>query len=68
MIIVLSKWINRLIPRHRDKESELDQASRRVSLSISRYRNLSQEIQAEIERNHFAKYLVYDRGEKHVHN
>lgn len=68
MITVLSKWINRILPRHRNKESELDKASNRVSLSISRYRNLSQEIQAEIERNHFAKYLVYDRGEKHVNN
>ncbi|MNN74593.1 hypothetical protein D3C81_1908060 [compost metagenome] len=65
MKIVLSKWINRLIPRHRDKACELDQASSSVSLSIDRYRDLSHEIQAEIERNHFAKYLVYDRGEQH---
>ncbi|MNT19131.1 hypothetical protein D3C72_1543720 [compost metagenome] len=65
MRIVLSKWINRLFSYHRNKESELIQASSSVSLSINRYRNLSKEIQAEIERNHFAKYLVYDRGEQH---
>ncbi|GGF72760.1 hypothetical protein GCM10010912_17460 [Paenibacillus albidus] len=62
---VLTKWIQRLFPRHRERELELDQSSRRVALSIGLYKNMSQEIQAEIERNKFSKYLVYDRGDHH---
>jgi hypothetical protein len=59
------KWIHRLFPRHGELDKEISQASRRVALSIDRYKNMSQEIQAEIERNRFAKYLVYDKGEHH---
>ncbi|OMF31347.1 hypothetical protein BK132_05975 [Paenibacillus sp. FSL H8-0259] len=60
------KWIHRLFPRrHGELDKEISQASRRVALSIDRYKNMSQEIQAEIERNRFAKYLVYDKGDHH---
>ncbi|OKP92101.1 hypothetical protein A3844_01590 [Paenibacillus helianthi] len=59
------KWIHRLFPRHGELEKEISQASSRVAISINRYKNMSQEIQAEIERNRFAKYLVYDKGDHH---
>ncbi|GGG06696.1 hypothetical protein GCM10010912_59180 [Paenibacillus albidus] len=66
---MLSQWIRRLLlPRHADKEWELRKASTSVTLTISRYQNVSQEIQEEIERNKFAKYLVYDRGDHHAND
>ncbi|KUP22447.1 hypothetical protein AWJ19_27825 [Paenibacillus sp. DMB5] len=58
-------WIKRLSPQHRDKEKELVQASGRVSVAIARYRDMSKEIQEEIERNKFARFLVYDKGDQH---
>ncbi|NJJ41558.1 hypothetical protein HCB82_20630 [Paenibacillus sp. 7028] len=64
---MLMKWINRLSPQHRKREKELVQASGRVTVTIARYKNMSEEIQAEIQRNRFAKYLVYDRGDHHAH-
>ncbi|WP_223879868.1 hypothetical protein [Paenibacillus spiritus] len=49
------------------KERELRQASGRVTVSIARYKDMSREIQEEIGRNRFARYLVYDRGDQDVH-
>jgi len=64
---MLLQWIRRLFqPLHASKERELRRASASVTLTISHYRNVSQEIQEEIERNQFAKYLVYDRGDHHA--
>lgn len=62
---MLNKLIQRLFTP-RQKEIDLNRASNSVSLSINRYKNMSEEIQAEIERNRFAKYLVYDKGD-HSH-
>lgn len=59
---MLNKLIQRLFTP-RQKEIELHRASSRVAVSIDRYTNMSKEIQAEIERNRFARYLVYDKGE-----
>lgn len=66
---MLSQWIRRLLlPRHVNKEMELREASTSVTLTINHYKNVSQEIQEEIDRNRFAKYLVYDRGDLDAHN
>ncbi|RUT35964.1 hypothetical protein EJP77_02905 [Paenibacillus zeisoli] len=54
-----SRWIEIILQRHRRKEADLDQASRRIALSIERYRSLSREIQTEVRKNHFAKNLIY---------
>jgi hypothetical protein len=59
---VLSSWIKRLSPLHRDRERELRQATMRVTLSICRYKDVSAEIQEEIRNNGFAEFLIYDRG------
>ncbi|MEC0170488.1 MULTISPECIES: hypothetical protein [Paenibacillus] len=59
---VLSRWIKRLSPLHREKERELTQASARVMFSILRYKDVSKEIQEEIQNNGFAEFLIYDRG------
>lgn len=59
---MLSEWIKRLSPLHRDRERRLAQAGARVSLSIRRYKNVSQDIQEEIRNNGFAQFLIYDRG------
>lgn len=61
---VLSKIIKRF-SWHRKKEQEMERASRRVALTIQRYKESSKEIQEEIERNRFARYLVYDKGDHH---
>lgn len=58
------KLLERLLPSHRNKQDELIQASRSVSLTISRYRDMSRELQEEIERNRFAKYFVYEKGDR----
>lgn len=66
---MLFQWIRRLLlPRHVNKELELREASTSVTLTINHYKNVSQEIQEEIDRNRFAKYLVYDRGDHDAHN
>lgn len=62
---MLSKWIKRLSPRHREIEKELVQASGRVSVAIARYKDMSREIQEEIQRNKFARFLVYEKGDHH---
>lgn len=62
---MLNKLFQRLFPHHRDKEIELSRASSSVSLSISRYKHASMELQKEIERNRFARYLLYDKGDSH---
>lgn len=59
---VLSGWIKRLSPLHRERERELSQASARVMFSILRYKDVSKEIQEEIQNNGFAEFLIYDRG------
>lgn len=59
---VLSAWIKRLSPLHRDRERRLALAGHKVSLSIRRYKNVSQDIQDEIRNNGFAEFLIYDRG------
>ncbi|WP_231575236.1 MULTISPECIES: hypothetical protein [unclassified Paenibacillus] len=65
---VLSEWIKRLSPLHRDRERKLTQAGMRVSLSIRRYKNVSKEIQEEIRNNGFAEFLIYDRGAEDGHH
>lgn len=65
---VLSHWIKRLSPLHRDRERKLTQAGMRVSLSIRRYKNVSKEIQDEIRNNGFAEFLIYDRGAEDEHH
>lgn len=59
---MLSGWIKQLSPLHRDRERELAKASVRVMFSILRYKNVSKEIQEEIQNNGFAEFLIYDRG------
>ncbi|MEK3717664.1 hypothetical protein MKX42_05005 [Paenibacillus sp. FSL R7-0204] len=59
---MLSAWIKRLSPLHRDRERRLALAGHKVSLSIRRYKNVSQDIQDEIRNNGFAQFLIYDRG------
>ncbi|WNS42860.1 hypothetical protein [Paenibacillus sp. MMS20-IR301] len=65
---MLSKWIKRLSPLHRDRERKLMQAGVGVTLSIRRYREFSKEIQDEIRNNGFAEFLIYDRGAKDEHH
>lgn len=62
---MLSNWIKRLSPQHKEREKELARASRRVAFSIARYKNTSKEIQEEIHNNGFAEFLIYDRGVNH---
>ncbi|WP_442950543.1 hypothetical protein [Paenibacillus sp. D9] len=57
------KKLLQLLPTTRDKEADLNHASKRVSLTIARYRDMSREIQDEIDKNGFARYLIYDKGE-----
>lgn len=57
------RLLKRLAPWLQDKEIELNHASRRVSISIDRYRDVSRELQEEIQRNNFSKYLIYEKGE-----
>lgn len=61
---MLLKIMKRLFPNHRKMDIELNRASSSVRLSINRYKNLSLQIQKEVENNGFAKYLIYDKGEK----
>lgn len=58
---MLSKWVKRLSPLHRARERELTRAADRVTLSIHRYKDVSQDIQQEIRNNGFAEFLIYDR-------
>lgn len=62
---MFSRWIKRLSPQHKEREQELTRASRRVTVSIGRYKNASKEIQEEIRNNGFAEFLIYDRGVNH---
>lgn len=65
---MLRNFIGRLFPAHREKKRELSRASSRISLSIARYKNASKQLQTEIDRNHFAKYLIYDKGDHDAEN
>ncbi|GBF73199.1 hypothetical protein PA598K_01484 [Paenibacillus sp. 598K] len=60
MLMRVLRWI---APWLRKKEAELARASERTTLSINRYRTSSRELQEVIERNNFAKYLIYDKGD-----
>lgn len=62
---MFSRWIKRLLPQHKEREQELARASRRITVSIGRYKNVSKDIQAEIRNNGFAEFLIYDRGDQH---
>ncbi|ASS64690.1 MULTISPECIES: hypothetical protein [unclassified Paenibacillus] len=57
------KKLLELLPTFRAMSSNLDEASERVSLSIKSYRNASRELQEEIAKNGFARYLIHDKGE-----
>lgn len=65
------KWIKRLLPRQdKEKERELQAVKHKASLAMQRYSECSTEIKAKIEQNHFARYLVYEKGgnTEHAHN
>lgn len=57
------KQLLRHLPTTRAKQAELNRASSRVSITIRRYRDVSRELQDEINKNGFARYLIYDKGE-----
>ncbi|MFC3802732.1 hypothetical protein [Cohnella sp. GCM10012308] len=57
------KWLMRLSPWYRDKQSELQRASLKTRSAIIQYRTASRELQEEIRSNNFAKYLIYDKGD-----
>lgn len=59
---MLKKWLQRL-PVVQHERANLNHASGRVSLSIARYKDMARELQVEVERNHFAKYLIYEKGQ-----
>lgn len=65
---MLSEWIKRLLPLHREREERLTQAGMGVTLSIRRYKNISKKIQREIRNNGFAEFLIYDRGAEDEHH
>ncbi|MFD2329104.1 hypothetical protein ACFSR7_07570 [Cohnella sp. GCM10020058] len=56
-------WLMRLSPWYRDKQCQLNQASFKTQSAIIQYRTASRELQEEIRRNNFAKYLIYEKGE-----
>ncbi|CAI6086710.1 hypothetical protein [Cohnella sp. JJ-181] len=57
------KWLMRLSPWYRDKQSELKRASLKTKSAIIQYRTASRELQEEIRSNNFAKYLIYEKGD-----
>jgi hypothetical protein len=70
---VILKWIKRLLPTGQDREKEREQlqaVNHKASLAMQRYSECSEEIKSKIEQNHFARYLVYDKGgnREHAHN
>ena len=69
---MILKWIKRLLPtgQDREKERELQTVKLKASLAMERYSECSTEIKSKIEQNHFARYLVYEKGgsTEHAHN
>ncbi|WP_339194247.1 hypothetical protein MKY95_20935 [Paenibacillus sp. FSL P4-0176] len=68
---MILKWIKRLLPRQdREKERELQVVKHKASLALQRYSDCSEEIKSLIEKNHFARHLIYDKGgnTEHAHN
>lgn len=58
------EWISKL-PVHRKKADELQDASRRVRLTIGQYKDMSDSVKREIDRNGFARHLILEKGGHH---
>ncbi|MDI4647402.1 hypothetical protein [Cohnella hashimotonis] len=56
-------WIVRMSPWYRDKRKQLVRASMKTQDALIQYRSASRQLQQEIRRNNFAKYLIYEKGE-----
>jgi hypothetical protein len=60
-VLSLRKLLDRL-PAHRRTAEQTQETTERVTYAIQRYHSLEQVLKDEIERNHIAKKLIYDRG------
>jgi len=60
MIKRIMYWI---APWLRKEEARQRDASRKTTRLINRYDTASEELQAAIRSNNFAKYLIYDKGD-----
>jgi cobalamin biosynthesis Mg chelatase CobN len=63
MIALIMRLLRRLAPWIPGKEEDLNRASVRTTVAITRYRNASEALQEEIRSNNFSRYLIYDKGE-----
>ncbi|MNB67125.1 hypothetical protein D3C75_136090 [compost metagenome] len=55
------KWLSKLPPNKR-RAREIQEKSRHVEIAIRRYKNMEAEVRKEIEENHIAKLLIYEKG------
>jgi hypothetical protein len=60
-MLSLRELLNRL-PAHKQAAEKTQETTERVTYAIQRYHSLEQVLKDEIERNHIAKKLIYDRG------
>ena len=58
------EWLSKL-PVHKQKADELQIASKRVRLTIGPYKDMSESVKKEIERNGFARNLILEKGGHH---
>jgi len=63
MISMLMRILRQIAPWLRKEESRQRDASRKTTHLINRYDTASEELQAAIRSNNFAKYLIYDKGD-----
>ncbi len=64
---MIGNWLSKLYRRFNkvdDHEINVHDELNETRYSMGRYKNASEEFKRTILDNHFAPYLVYDKGEK----
>jgi hypothetical protein len=66
---MIGKWLSKLYRRFNDTNHNIDVHAElnETRYSMGRYKNASEEFKKTVSDNHFAQYLIYDKGE-HKHD
>lgn len=57
----LQRFLDRL-PAHKENAKQVAETTERVTFALGRYHTLEKTLKKEIEENHIANRLLYDRG------
>lgn len=64
---MLLKLLKKIFPKNsneQNKKSKIHETTKKAWIELERYKDVSQALQQEIEKNHFSEILIYDKNKK----